>query len=200
MVELRPWTLPNLLTFGRLAALPFLVVAILEGRHRDSLIIFVAAALTDLVDGFIARRFDMTSLLGAVLDPICDKLFLVSTFVVFALPGTPTQLHVPMWVLVLMIFRDLTIVTVCLVMFIFLGVKKFPPSALGKATTFTEAAAIVAILLANVGLLPTLVGIVCLHLTGTGIVLSGLHYAWRTAMSKEAQQPKGPDGPEPRTT
>ena len=105
-MELRPWTLPNFLTFARLASLPFLIMAILGGRHGVALVIFLAAAITDIVDGYVARRFGMGSPLGAWLDPIVDKFFLVSTFVVFALPSTPTSLHIPIWLLVLTIFRD----------------------------------------------------------------------------------------------
>ena len=90
-MELRPWTLPNFLTFARLASLPFLIMAILDGRHGVALAIFLVAAITDIVDGYVARRFAMGSPLGAWLDPIVDKLFLVSTFVVFALPVDPDR-------------------------------------------------------------------------------------------------------------
>ena len=74
-MELRPWTLPNFLTFARLASLPFLIMAILGGRHGVALVIFLAAAITDVVDGYVARRFAMGSPLGAWLDPIVDKFF-----------------------------------------------------------------------------------------------------------------------------
>ncbi len=146
-MELRPWTLPNFLTFARLAALPFLVMAILDGRAWAALVIFLAAAVTDIVDGYLARRFAMGSPLGAWLDPIADKLFLVSTFVVFALPGTPTSVRIPMWLLVLTIFRDLYILVTCLVLFLALGIRSFPPSILGKLTTFLEISTVTAILL-----------------------------------------------------
>src|SRR5262249_37093459 len=126
-VELRPWTLPNFLTFARLAALPFLILAILDGRHWAALVIFLAAGVTDIGDGYLARRFHMGSPLGAWLDPIADKLFLVSSFVVFALPGTPTTVRIPMWLLVLTIFRDVFILVIGLVLFLALGMRSFPP-------------------------------------------------------------------------
>src|SRR5689334_23366484 len=113
-MDLRPWTLPNVLTFARLLVLPFLIVAILEGRHRTALIVFLAAALSDIVDGFLARRFGMSSPLGAYLDPIADKLFLVSSFIVYALPSTPAKVHVPVWLLVVVIFRDVMMLIVAL--------------------------------------------------------------------------------------
>ena len=178
-MELRPWTLPNFLTFARLASLPFLVMAILDGRPGVALAIFLVAAITDIVDGYVARRFGMGSPLGAWLDPIVDKLFLVSTFVVFALPSTPTRLHIPIWLLVLMIFRDVFIVVICLVLFLALGIRDFPPSILGKLTTFLEISTVVAILLVNVGRMPVIVATTCMQLVAVFATVSALHYSWR---------------------
>ena len=178
-MELRPWTLPNFLTFARLASLPFLVMAILGGRHRVALAIFLVAAVTDIVDGYVARRFGMGSPLGAWLDPIVDKLFLVSTFVVFALPSTPTRLHIPIWLLVLTIFRDVFIVVICLVLFLALGIRDFPPSILGKLTTFLEISTVVAILLVNVSRMPIIVATTCMQLVAVFATVSALHYSWR---------------------
>ena len=178
-MELRPWTLPNFLTFARLASLPFLVMAILDGRHGVALAIFLVAAITDIVDGYVARRFGMGSPLGAWLDPIVDKLFLVSTFVVFALPSTPTRLHIPIWLLVLMIFRDVFIVVICLVLFLALGIRDFPPSILGKLTTFLEISTVVAILLVNVSRMPVIVATTCMQLVAVFATVSALHYSWR---------------------
>jgi len=178
-MELRPWTLPNFLTFARLASLPFLVMAILDGRHGVALAIFLVAAVTDIVDGYVARRFGMGSPLGAWLDPIVDKLFLVSTFVVFALPSTPTRLHIPIWLLVLTIFRDVFIVVICLVLFLALGIRDFPPSILGKLTTFLEISTVVAILLVNVGRMPVIVATTCMQLVAVFATVSALHYSWR---------------------
>ncbi len=178
-MELRPWTLPNFLTFARLASLPFLVMAILDGRHGVALAIFLVAAVTDIVDGYVARRFGMGSPLGAWLDPIVDKLFLVSTFVVFALPSTPTRLHIPIWLLVLMIFRDVFIVVICLVLFLALGIRDFPPSILGKLTTFLEISTVVAILLVNVSRMPVIVATTCMQLVAVFATVSALHYSWR---------------------
>jgi cardiolipin synthase len=190
-VELRPWTLPNFLTFARLAALPFLVMAILDGRAWAALAIFLTAAITDIVDGYLARRFAMGSPLGAWLDPIADKLFLVSTFVVFALPGTPTSVRIPMWLLVLTIFRDVFILVICLVLFLALGMRSFPPSILGKLTTFLEICTVTAILLVNVHRLDPLVATVCMWLVAAFATVSALHYSWRVL----TQLPRGPHPP-----
>ncbi|MEO8586624.1 MAG: CDP-alcohol phosphatidyltransferase family protein [Acidobacteriota bacterium] len=196
-MELRPWTLPNFLTFARLASLPFLVMAILDGRHGVALVIFLVAAITDIVDGYVARRFAMGSPLGAWLDPIVDKLFLVSTFVVFALPSTPTQLHIPIWLLVLTIFRDVFILVICLVLFLALGMRSFPPSILGKLTTFLEISTVVAILLVNVHRLPEVVARICMHLVAVFATVSGLHYSWRvvTKLPRPAAEGGAPPVP-----
>lgn len=190
-MELRPWTLPNFLTFARLVALPFLVMAILDGRAWTALVIFLAAAITDIVDGYVARRFAMGSPLGAWLDPIADKLFLVSSFVVFALPGTPTAVRIPIWLLVLTIFRDVFILVICLVLFLALGIRSFPPSILGKLTTFFEVSTVTAILLVNVKRLEPVVATACMWLVATFATVSGLHYSWRVV----SKLPRGPHPP-----
>ncbi len=180
-MNLRPWTLPNFLTLARLAALPFLIVSILQGRHATALLIFLAASITDIADGYLARRFGMASPLGAYLDPIADKLFLISTFIVYAIPSTPTRIHVPVWLLVITIFRDVFILVVALLMFLTLNTRSFPPSPLGKATTFFEIATIVAILLHNVGRMPSVVATAGFWVVATCTIGSGAHYIWRVA-------------------
>ena len=180
-MNLRPWTLPNLLTFARLVALPFLITAILEGRHGQAFGIFFAAAVTDFVDGFLARNFGMASPLGALLDPLADKLFLVSSFIVFALPSTPTAIHIPLWLVILTATRDLLIVVVALVMALGLGIKAFPPSFLGKANTFAEFSTVVAIMMNNIGRMPVWVAHACFTVTFVLTIASGLNYVFRTS-------------------
>ncbi len=181
--NLRPFTLPNFLTFLRLLALPFLLIAILEGRHLNALLIFLAAAITDIVDGAVARRFGMTSPLGAFLDPIADKFFLVSSYIVFALPSTPSKIHVPTWVLVIVVLRDALLLVVGLVMMLALEVRSFPPSALGKATTFVEISTLVAIMLANCTPFPTEVAEVGFYVVAGFTLGSGFDYVWRVSNS-----------------
>ena len=84
-----PWTLPNFITLVRLAALPFFLVSIAGGRFGIALAIFVAAGISDGVDGYLARRFDMKSALGAYLDPIADKLLLMTSYLFLAIPSYP---------------------------------------------------------------------------------------------------------------
>ena len=180
-MELRPWTLPNLLTFARLVALPFLISAIVEGQHMQAFAIFFAMAVSDFVDGYLARHFGMASPLGALLDPIADKLFLVSTFIVFALKSTPTNIHIPLWLVLMTVGRDVVIVVVALVMALGLGIKSFPPTFLGKANTFAEISTVVAILMNNIGRMPAWVADVCFPVTALLTIASGVHYVFRAS-------------------
>lgn len=178
-MDLRPFTIPNLLTVARLVALPFLIGAIHAGRNGAALAIFLAASITDFVDGYLARHFGMVSRLGAYLDPIADKLFLVSTFVVFALPSTPSRIKIPFWLLGLLIFRDVALLVAGLVMLLTTKIRRFPPTPLGKATTFLEISTIVAIFLANLGMMSPLVAQIGFFVVAVCVLISGLHYVWR---------------------
>jgi cardiolipin synthase len=202
-MELRPWTLPNLLTFARLVALPFLINAIVEGQHMQAFAIFFAMAVSDFVDGYLARHFGMASPLGALLDPIADKLFLVSTFIVFTMKSTPSNIHIPLWLVLLTVGRDVLIVVVALVMALGLGIKSFPPTFLGKANTFAEISTVVAILMNNIDRMPAWVADVCFVATLLLTIASGVHYVFRASASiGRASQAVpaaavGPEGPQP---
>jgi cardiolipin synthase len=202
-MELRPWTLPNLLTFARLVALPFLISAIVEGQDAQAFAIFFAMAVSDFVDGYLARHFGMASPLGALLDPIADKLFLVSTFIVFTMKSTPSNIHIPLWLVLLTVGRDVLIVVVALVMALGLGIKSFPPTFLGKANTFAEISTVVAILMNNIDRMPAWVADVCFVATLLLTIASGIHYVFRASASiGRASQAApaaagGPEGPQP---
>ena len=145
--------------------------------------IFFAMAVSDFVDGYLARHFGMASPLGALLDPIADKLFLVSTFIVFALKSTPTNIHIPLWLVLMTVGRDVMIVVVALVMALGLGIKSFPPTFLGKANTFAEISTVVAILMNNIDRMPAWVADVCFPVTALLTIASGVHYVFRASAS-----------------
>ena len=94
-------TLPNILTAFRLLCLPFLIYELLEGQYVMALVLFCLAGISDFFDGFIARKFSLVSHLGALLDPLADKLLVVSTLVYFIYEGM-----VPLWFLLIILFRD----------------------------------------------------------------------------------------------
>ena len=98
-------TLPNILTFARLLAVPATVWLVIQHRPDLAFMLFVAAGVTDAVDGWLARRLDARSTLGAVLDPAADKALLVSIYVALAVTGA-----LPDWLAILVVFRDVLIV------------------------------------------------------------------------------------------
>ena len=134
-MKARIWTVPNQITLLRLGFLPFFLILILYERYDWALMVLVFVALTDAVDGYLARRLHQKSALGAYLDPIADKLLLSSSFIVLAM-----EKKIAWWLTVLVLSRDLLLLVVAAVILIIQGYRPFPPSLLGKATTFFEIA------------------------------------------------------------
>lgn len=97
--------LANLVTLARLLAVPLVVWLILSGELQATFWVFVGAGVSDAVDGFIAKRFDQRSELGALLDPIADKTLIVSLFITLGIAG-----HLPNWLAIMVVFRDLLII------------------------------------------------------------------------------------------
>ncbi|HVA12331.1 MAG TPA: CDP-alcohol phosphatidyltransferase family protein [Stellaceae bacterium] len=97
--------LANLITLGRLLAVPLVVWLILTGDFAATFWVFVAAGVSDAIDGYVAKHFDQRSDLGALLDPIADKTLIVSLFVTLGIAG-----DLPDWLVILVVFRDLLIV------------------------------------------------------------------------------------------
>src|SRR6185369_8149693 len=98
---------------------------------------FMVAGLTDALDGPIARRAGQRTSLGAWLDPMADKLLLVATFIVLTIPTIPLTNHLPAWLTILVISRDIVIVVVVAIVNLAVGPRTFTPSLLGKAATAT---------------------------------------------------------------
>src|SRR6188474_719008 len=145
-----PWTLPNFITLIRLAALPFFLLSISDGRFGIALGLFVAAGISDGVDGYLARRFDMKSALGAYLDPIADKLLLMSSYLFLAIPSYPAAAKIPVWLAVLVLSRDFLLLLVALLMILSNSKKTFPPTWAGKVTTVTQIVTVLFVLCANI--------------------------------------------------
>ncbi len=129
-------TLANQITLGRLLLVPALVLLVLYGYNGWALVTFIVAGLSDALDGLIARRSGQHSSLGALLDPMADKLLLVSTFVVLTIPGLGLANQIPVWLTVLVISRDVIIVLTVAIVNLSVGRFTFYPSMLGKITTF----------------------------------------------------------------
>jgi cardiolipin synthase len=174
-------TAPNALTLLRICLAPFLVAAILDDHYALGFYLFVAAGLTDLLDGLLARVLKQSSVLGQYLDPVADKLLLSTLFLVLLHKGL-----MPTTVTVLVFGRDVGILLVAAILYAAAGRREFAPSLLGKANTLAQVAAVTAVLLQQ---LPQLTSaqwvlvfrMVALDATIGLTVASGLHYAWLVA-------------------
>jgi len=130
-------TLANQLTILRIMLIPAFVLLVVYGYLGWALVTFLAAGTTDALDGLIARRTGQRTALGAWLDPMADKLLLVTTFVVLTLPAVPLTNHVPLWLTVFVISRDTAIVGVVAIVSLAIGPRTFRPSIWGKLATAT---------------------------------------------------------------
>src|SRR6187200_3412893 len=117
--------------------IPAFVLLLVDGYLGASLLVFMFAGVTDALDGLIARRAGQRTSLGAWLDPMADKLLLVTTFVILTLPGLGLANRLPIWLTVLIIFRDVGIVLTVAIVNLALGPRTFRPSPLGKVATAT---------------------------------------------------------------
>jgi cardiolipin synthase (CMP-forming) len=168
-------TAPNLLTLLRICIAPFLVVAVLQASYGLAFALFVAAGLTDALDGALARILKQRSMLGQYLDPIADKLLLSTLFLVLMYKKL-----IPPAVTVLVFGRDVGIVLVGAILYAAAGRREFSPSYFGKANTLAQIAAVAAVLLYKVTPVRwvAFLRIGALDATIFLTIFSGLHYAW----------------------
>ena len=130
-------TIANQLTILRIMLIPAFVLLVVYGYLGWALLTFLIAGVTDALDGLIARRAGQRTSLGAWLDPMADKLLLVTTFIVLTLPGLPLVNHIPLWLTVVLISRDVVIVGVVAIVNLAVGPRTFRPSIFGKVATAT---------------------------------------------------------------
>ncbi|MFQ5702192.1 MAG: CDP-alcohol phosphatidyltransferase family protein, partial [Acidobacteriota bacterium] len=149
-------TLANVLTILRMVVIPFFIMAIGYNRSGWALILFVAAGLTDLLDGLIARVWKQQTSVGAILDPMADKLLLTAAFVMLAIPNASKAFpdlflfnRIPIYVVIITISRDVFISLISLVVYMTIGQTRFPPSMPGKLTTVVQILTVCVLLLGN---------------------------------------------------
>ena len=169
---------PNLLTLLRICLAPFLVAAVLEAHYAVGFGLFVAAGLTDALDGLLARVLKQRTQLGQYLDPVADKLLLSTLFLVLTHLGL-----IPVTVTVLVFGRDVGILVVAAILYAAAGRREFGHSLLGKANTVAQVAAVAAVLLHQLTGAKWVAEFRVLALCATIAltVASGLHYAWVAA-------------------
>jgi cardiolipin synthase len=173
-MQSRVLTVPNQLTFLRLGFLPFFIISIQYGKYKAALAVLILAALTDGLDGLLARSLNQKTSLGAYLDPIADKLLLSSSFVVLALDG-----KIRWWLATLVLSRDVFILVSATVILVVVGYRPFPPSVFGKWTTSLQILLVFAVVLLAVTEWRWLqfVRMLLGYLVAGFTVFSGFHYS-----------------------
>lgn len=169
---------PNQLTLLRLLFIPPVIISILYGHYPAAFALVLIAGASDGLDGLLARKLGQQTTLGTYLDPIADKLLLGSSFVALGVAG-----QIPLWLVILVLSRDVIIMATALVMILATPLRTFPPSIYGKANTVAQISTVLLTLMAlmiKVEVLRwlALTGVYC---TAAFTVLSWLHYAVATA-------------------
>jgi cardiolipin synthase len=173
-MKARIWTVPNQITFLRLGFLPLFFILILYEEYGWALLVLVFVAGTDFIDGLLARKLHQQSALGAYLDPIADKLLLSSSFIVLAM-----EKKIAWWLTIIVLSRDVLLLVVAAVILIIQGYRPFPPSLLGKATTFFEVGLVFFVVFGAVypGERVALLTHSLVYAVAAFVVISGFHYA-----------------------
>jgi cardiolipin synthase len=171
---------------------PLFLIAVVSEQPVVALAVFALAGLTDGLDGFIARHYGQQSQLGVYLDPVADKLMLMSAYVVLAVPGLHRGVLIPAWVTVLVIARDLLIITVALVLRLALGKGFRPPTVLSKVNTTVQVVTAIAVLASAVwpALSPAVVWLP--YLVAATTVASGISYILMVPGLVAAERREGP--------
>jgi cardiolipin synthase len=125
--------LPNYITLVRIVLIPFFINLMIYGYYQAALAVFIAACVTDALDGLIARVTNSITELGALLDPIADKLLILSAFVTLVLLGM-----LPVWLVIIVVSRDVILILGSLVIYLLGHDLKSRPSIIGKATTLLQ--------------------------------------------------------------
>lgn len=179
-------TIPNLLTLMRMALIPVFASLLYYGKYEWALLSFFFAGVSDGIDGFVARRFNQSSSLGTILDPIADKLLMTTAFVILTLPHVLPESNkhfpVPFWVTASVIGRDVLIIVVAMAIFIMTDFRGFKPSVWGKISTFVQISAIGMILIACI--IPNYSGwyLPPIYTVTTALAFfSGIHYIFHVA-------------------
>src|SRR3954449_5395262 len=158
--------------------IPGFVILVLYGHLGWALVVFVTAGITDGLDGVIARRSGQRTSLGAWLDPMADKLLLVTTFVVLTLPNLELANRLPVWLTVCIISRDVVIILTVAIVNLAIGPRTFSPSIFGKIATATYIVTAVCAMLFNYLGYHSLLVDAFIWASLAITLISSLHYIW----------------------
>ncbi len=160
---------------------PCFVLLLIYGYPKSATVLFLIAGVTDGLDGLLARKFQQKTVLGSYLDPMADKILLTAAFVTLTIPSIPLVLHIPAWLTILTISRDILIAVSALIINLQTHHSHFPPSFLGKCTTAVQLMTVGVCMLANfyedlaVAIFPLV-----MYITLAFTLASGLHYFYRS--------------------
>jgi cardiolipin synthase len=125
--------IPNFITLGRVLSVPVLFWLLLNNHPRIGFFVFLAAGVSDAIDGFLAKRFKWTSELGAYLDPLADKILIVSIYIALAVGG-----QVPLWLVIAVVSRDILILLAVLLSWLVGHPFAIKPLAISKLNTAAQ--------------------------------------------------------------
>jgi cardiolipin synthase (CMP-forming) len=180
-------SLPNFITLGRLLCVPLAIWLVLLDHLAAAFWVFIAAGLSDAVDGFIAKHFDQRSELGALLDPIADKALLVSMYVTLGLAK-----YLPVWLVILVVFRDALIIGGFLLVAALGYAMRWEPLLVSKLNTALQIG-LIGVVLASLGLglsVPRLAAVLVYAVAAT-TTISGAGYLirWTRALAGVSSSP-----------
>jgi len=167
--------IPNIITVFRFLLVPPVVLLLLNHRYGAALIVFGVAGFSDALDGFLAKRYGWSSRMGAIMDPLADKLLLVASFVTLGWLGL-----IPPWLVALVILRDVVIVIGAMIYHWCVAyLETTPPTLLSKLNTFTQILLVLAVMFSqSVQALPFLWIDILLYSVLATTIWSGLDYVW----------------------
>ena len=183
-------SLPNLISILRILLVVPVIFCMLEGLYQWALLLFLVAGASDGLDGFLARRFDWTSRLGAILDPIGDKLLMVAVFLLLGVKS-----YLPWWLVSLVILRDVIIITGAVVYHTLIAQVDMEPLRISKLNTALQILLVLVVLyhLALIGpALPVIVSQVLIYAVLVTTLASGIAYvvSWGQRAQKAVNRRK----------
>ncbi len=174
-------TYANQLTLLRMVFVPIFVILLIYDHPKAATVLFLIAAITDGLDGLLARKLQQKTVLGSFLDPMADKILLTAAFVTLTVPSLPLILHIPTWLTVLTISRDVLIAVSVLIIHLQTQHSQFPPSLLGKCTTAVQLLTVGVCMFANFDAEHATVIFPLVKYSTLALTLaSGLHYAYKS--------------------
>ena len=173
-------TTANQLTMLRIVFVPVFIILLVYRHIGWAFSIFIAAGVTDVLDGVIARRLRQKTSIGAVLDPIADKLLMIASILIFSLSRVGFHTMIPRWLMIIIICRDVFILLVAVTVTLMVGWRVFKPSPYGKASTVMQFLMILAVLYVNWQQVAVPQLQILFYATGLMTAFSGLHYLGRS--------------------